>query len=129
MRIATCSCGQLKAKCEGEPIRVSVCHCLECQKRTGAVFGNQARWAEDKVTFEGKATEWKRTGDSGGTATFRFCPTCGSTLYWTIDTYPGFVAVAVGGFADSSFGPPVFSVYEVRKHSWVSVPVDAEHMA
>src|SRR5262245_60383971 len=32
IRTATCRCGQLKALCEGEPVRVSVCHCLECQK-------------------------------------------------------------------------------------------------
>jgi hypothetical protein len=28
MRTASCSCGQLKVTCEGEPIRISMCHCL-----------------------------------------------------------------------------------------------------
>jgi hypothetical protein len=37
-RIASCSCGQLHLTCTGEPGRVSMCHCLECQKRTGSVF-------------------------------------------------------------------------------------------
>ena len=30
--------GQLTASCTGEPVRVSVCHCLDCQKRTGSAF-------------------------------------------------------------------------------------------
>src|SRR5262245_27127717 len=35
-RRAACSCGQLHLAIEGEPSRISMCHCLECQRRTGA---------------------------------------------------------------------------------------------
>jgi len=42
-RRAVCSCGQLHLTIDGEPSRISVCHCLECQRRTGAVISNQAR--------------------------------------------------------------------------------------
>ena len=42
-RHAACSCGQLHLTIEGESARISMCHCLACQRRTGAVFGNQAR--------------------------------------------------------------------------------------
>jgi hypothetical protein len=44
-RTASCSCGQLTVVTAGDPIRVSVCHCLACQRRTGSVFGAQARFA------------------------------------------------------------------------------------
>ena len=59
---------------------------------------------------------------------FRFCPTCGSTVYYDIDDMPGFIAVPVGAFADPTFPPPVFSVYEARKHAWVGLPDNIEHM-
>ena len=36
---ATCSCGQLTVRCAGDPISVSLCHCLACQKRTGSTYG------------------------------------------------------------------------------------------
>ncbi|MFN2470768.1 MAG: aldehyde-activating protein, partial [Gaiellaceae bacterium] len=36
-RHAACSCGQLRLTVEGEPVRVSICHCLACQRRTGSV--------------------------------------------------------------------------------------------
>jgi hypothetical protein len=121
-RRATCSCGQLAVTCEGEPVRISMCHCLACQQRTGSVFAVQARFPREKVAITGTSTEFKRTGDSGGTATFRFCPTCGSTVLWESDAIPGFVAVAVGAFADPSFPAPRVAVYEARRHAWAGVP-------
>jgi hypothetical protein len=128
-RRAQCSCGQLKVTCEGDPVRISVCHCLECQKRTGSPFGQQARFPAERVTIEGSATMFERTGDEGGTIRFRFCPTCGSTVYYDIADMPGVIAVPVGGFADPSFPPPTFSVYEDRMHSWIRLPEGIEHMA
>ncbi len=120
-RVATCRCGQLRAKCTGEPVRVSVCHCLECQKRSGSAFSAQARWPEEHVEVTGEFREWSQLGDSGGCGTFRFCPECGATLAYVIDAMPGLIAVAIGAFADPNFPPPRFSVYEGRKHSWVAV--------
>jgi hypothetical protein len=76
----------------------------------------------------GESTEWTRTGDEGGKITHRFCPICGATVYYTCDDYPDVIAVPVGAFADPTFPAPSFSVYEARKHPWVSVPTDAEHM-
>jgi hypothetical protein len=126
-RHAQCSCGQLKVTCEGEPLRVSVCHCLACQRRTGSPFGQQARWSKDQVALEGSATSFRRVGDEGMTITYSFCPTCASTVAYEIDGMPGVVAVPVGAFADPKFPPPTSSVYEARKHAWVHVPTDVEH--
>lgn len=117
-RVASCSCGQLRLTCSGEPVRVSICHCLECQKRTGSVFASQARFANADVAIEGRSTQWARVGDSGGSATFHFCPVCGSTVYWEATGIPGFVSVAVGMFADPGFPPPHVSVYDGRQHPW-----------
>ena len=120
-RTATCGCGQLRATCSGEPVRISVCHCLECQKRSGSAFAVQARWPEGQVEQSGEYTEWSRSGDEGATATFRFCPGCGSTVSYVNESMPGLVAVPVGTFADPSFPAPTISVYEGRQHAWVAV--------
>jgi hypothetical protein len=117
-RRASCSCGQLAVLCEGEPVRVGMCHCFACQRRTGSIFGVQARFTRAKVTFEGSAREWVRVGDDGGRGTFRFCPDCGATVYYTFDEEPDLVGVSVGAFADPAFPPPTYSVYERRRHPW-----------
>jgi hypothetical protein len=116
--VATCSCGQLRLTCEGEPIRVSLCHCLACQQRTGSVFGVTARFDKSRVAIEGRSTRFVKKGDEGTSATFRFCPDCGSTVYWQRDDEPDAVAVAVGCFADPQFPGPARAVYEDRQHPW-----------
>jgi hypothetical protein len=53
-RRAACNCGKLEIVCEGEPVRISMCHCLECQRRTGAVFGSQAWFTQQQTTVSGQ---------------------------------------------------------------------------
>lgn len=118
-RVASCSCGQLRIICEGEPLRVSICHCLECQKRTGSVYAVQARYKREQVRAEGEAAHWSRAGESGASARFSFCPTCASIVFWSPEAMPEWVLVAVGAFADPSFPAPAVSVYESRSHAWV----------
>jgi hypothetical protein len=128
IRTATCQCGQLVAKCEGEPVRISVCHCLDCQRRSGAPFAEQARFPAAKVTVAGEAKEWVRIADSGNPATQHFCPICGSTLWYQGGPMPDAIAIPVGAFADPNFPPPRFSVWEKRKHDWVAIRGDeVEH--
>ena len=130
VRVASCRCGQLRATCTGEPVRVSVCHCLECQKRSGSAFAVQARWPDAQVALAGEFRTWSQQGDSGTVARFRFCPTCGATLVYASEGMPGLTAVAVGAFADPGFPPPQYSVWEDRKHGWVTVSADGmEHFA
>lgn len=100
-----------------------MCHCLECQKRTGSIFGVQARYKEEDVLISGEARLFERSGDSGGKISFYFCPQCGSTVYWQPEALKGFWSVAVGAFADSDFPPPTVSVYhETRHHKWAHFP-------
>lgn len=127
-RTAACSCGQLSLTAEGDPVRISMCHCLACQRRTGSVFGAQARFARDRVVTSGRAKEYVRVGDSGGRITFSFCPECGATVFYRIDDLPEVIAVPVGAFADPAFPEPRVSVYEARRHAWVAVPAEAEHI-
>jgi hypothetical protein len=121
-RIATCSCGRARATCEGEPARVSVCHCLNCQQRSGSAFAAQARFPVERVTVTGELRDYTRAGDSGQRATFRFCPRCASILVYTTEAEPDLIAVPIGAFADpTAFGEPLYSVYEERKLAWVEI--------
>jgi len=122
IRIAECRCGAVR------PVRVSVCHCLACQRRTGSAFAAQARFPSERVTVTGETRTYVRTADSGGTVTYRFCPDCGSTIAYDNDLWPGLTAVPLGAFADPDFPAPRFSVYERRKHAWVAIAGDdVEH--
>jgi len=127
-RIASCSCGQLTAEVSGDPVRISICHCLACQRRTGSVFGQQARFPGENVVISGRSTDYVRTGDEGSRVKFHFCPLCGSTMYYEPEGLEAFIAIPVGAFADPQFPAPSVSVYEDRMHRWVQPPADAEHI-
>lgn len=108
-----------------------MCHCLACQRRTGSVFGVQARFPRDRVRVTGgRSARFTRDADSGNAVTFHFCPQCGSTVYWLLGGMPDLIAVAVGAFADPAFPPPRHSVYEKRRLAWSMMPANLvmEHL-
>jgi len=140
---ASCRCGQLSATYKGpDPERITLCHCNSCQLRTGTAFSIQARLPRQHVKINGKSTEWTfpddlekkpdyRSCDSGG-ATFHFCPTCGSTVYWDIHAAPEVVGIAIGTLTDPTFPAPKISGFEAYAHPWAMKPADlpilrAEH--
>jgi hypothetical protein len=121
-RVASCTCGQLQIHCPQEPTMVSLCHCLDCQRRTGSPFGIAAFFDAAATDIRGPSKTFQRVSDSGFPISFHFCGTCGSTVFWYPSRKPEAVAVAVGCFADPSFPAPTKSVYDKRRHSWVAVP-------
>jgi hypothetical protein len=121
-RTASCRCGQLRATVAGDPVRVSVCHCLNCKKRSGSAFAVQARWPADQVTIAGRSKSFEMVGDSGNAATFHFCPVCGSDVYYEGGgKFDGVIAIPLGAFDDPYFLNPAFSVWEERKNEWVEI--------
>jgi hypothetical protein len=125
---ASCRCGQFRVTVTGEPVRVSVCHCLACQKRSGSAFSAQARWPGDRVRTDGRSKEWTRTADSGNRITYSFCPECGATVHYMGGNFPDVIAIPIGLFDDPYFLRPRFSVWEERKHDWVVISgEDVEH--
>jgi hypothetical protein len=45
-------------------------------------------------------------------------------VYWEGEGFPGYVAVAIGNFADPNFPAPTIAVWEESRHQWVSLPPD-----
>jgi hypothetical protein len=97
---------------------------LACQRRTGSAFSVQARFAAENVDVQGDFQTFVRTSNSGNCVTYQFCGGCGSTIAYSIDTWPGITAVPLGAFADGSFSDAAYSIYERNKHAWVTIAAD-----
>jgi hypothetical protein len=123
-REAACHCGQLRLEVSGDPVHVSICHCLACQRRTGCAFGMQAAFRGDQVRVAGRHSDFTRISDEADQRrhTFHFCPECGSQVFYTEPDAPDLVVVSVGSFADPSFPPPTESSYHFRRHHWLTLP-------
>lgn len=123
---ARCNCGAVALTLPGPSSLVAACHCVECQRRTGAPFGVGAFYPVEAVTVAGTPKEYVRAAARGSRVRFCFCRDCGSTVYWKADNLPTMIAVAVGAIADPDYPAPVRSVFERSKHAWVEI-AGAEH--
>ena len=76
-----CLCGNVSYQCHSEPKAVFNCHCEDCRRATGSVFGTNLFVPEAKVEISGAVSSYSHISDSGSTMTKRFCPNCGSLLF------------------------------------------------
>ena len=120
-RKATCCCGKCTIEVDGKPVINAVCHCRNCQKRTGSAFGWSTYFTDDQIG--------SRSGDVGvyaiGGAKSQqrwFCKNCGSTLFWKVAFLPGHIGVAGGCFADNPLEAPSVTVSNGSRCAWVGLP-------
>lgn len=121
MSNARCSCGAVALSLPAPSRLVVACHCLDCQRRTGAPFGVGAFYPVESVVILGTPRQFTRAAASGGKVHNYFCPDCGSTVYWKADNLPALIGVAVGAMADPATPPPIMSVFEQSRHHWVAI--------
>jgi hypothetical protein len=125
---ASCQCGKLTATvADGAEAMTILCHCRDCQRRSGSPFGAIAYFPHEAVAISGTPREFTRPTDAGNTFTTGFCPDCGSTVYAKASRMPEITGVTIGTLADTAFAAPIRSVYEQSKHAWVSLPEGMTH--
>jgi hypothetical protein len=128
MAHAQCSCGSITLTLQEPSKLVIACHCLDCQRRTGAPFGVGAFYPAEEVTITGIPKEYTRIAASGGKVYSYFCTNCGSTVYWKAERLPNLIGVAIGALADPIYAAPVRSIFKQSKHSWVQIEgADVQH--
>ena len=122
-RTAKCPCGQLSITVVGDPLVVVACNCTNCQRKSGSVFNVVSSFKNEQiVSTEGEFNEYELAGDSGRNGKIKFCPTCGTSVYWNAEAYQACTSIAVGCFADPGFPAPEVSLWNKSKHEWVIFP-------
>ncbi|MDD9904983.1 MAG: GFA family protein [Rhodospirillaceae bacterium] len=103
-----CVCGAVRFGATGEALRVTICHCNWCQRRTGSAFGIEVVYREDQVAVSGDTVSTYRhvSDESGRWLDVAFCGRCGSNLGFTLEAAPGIRTLPAGAFDDpSQFSP------------------------
>jgi hypothetical protein len=75
-----CPCGSVRCRAEGKPARVSVCHCTDCQRRTGIPFAVVAHFKHENLDVTGgplSVYEY-RSDECHRWIRLEFCPRCGT---------------------------------------------------
>ncbi|MEL7543352.1 MAG: GFA family protein [Pseudomonadota bacterium] len=102
-----CLCGDVRLVAAGAPLRVGVCHCMDCRKHHGAFFHASAVYAEDQVTVTGEVASYEGR---------YFCPRCGSSVY---STSPGEIEVHLGSLDAPDQFRPTYELWTERREVWL----------
>jgi hypothetical protein len=106
-RSGGCVCGAVRFTVAGEPLRVTLCHCTWCQRRTGTAFGTEVVYAGAQVTLTGEPAQYRHHSDeSGRWLDLEFCRNCGANLGFTLEGAPGLRTLPAGTFDDPSWIQP-----------------------
>ena len=102
---AGCLCGNIRLIASGAPLRVGICHCLECRKHHGALFYAAAIFPSDSVEITGSSNEHQ--GRS-------FCGTCGSSVFArTADE----IEIHLGSFDETNLFKPGYECWTIRREA------------
>ena len=99
-----CVCGAVRYVTRGEPIRVTVCHCTWCQRRTGTAFAVEPVFKEEQVEIKGDPrTKYRYVSDeSGHWLDLELCAKCGTNIGLTLEWRLGAILIDAGTFDDPS---------------------------
>jgi hypothetical protein len=119
-----CVCGAVRFRTRGEPVRVSMCSCSWCKKRTGSAFGISVYFDQDNVEFpETNLQSYRLISDAGRWIESEFCMSCGTVVTWTLEFLPGKRGMAGGSFDHPTFWyTPERYVFTRSKPDWLDVP-------
>jgi hypothetical protein len=126
-RTGGCACGAVRYEARGDPVRISVCHCKDCQLRSGSAFGIGCYFPREAVALAGGATRtYERVSDAGRKVRIHFCENCGTSVYWYPEVLPGAMGLAGGTFDDTGWLDPKLHIWSRSAQKWFRFPSDAE---
>lgn len=113
-----CLCGQVRYEAEGIPRIVAHCHCVDCQRLTGAGHSTGAMFHVSKFRLTGSTAEYKLKSENGNVVTRVFCPSCGSPILGRNTGMDGYVTISLGTLEDSSDFEPAVVVFARNRKPW-----------
>ncbi|WP_269582888.1 GFA family protein [Roseibium sp. Sym1] len=102
-----CLCGAVRFTATGQPLRVGLCHCMDCRKHHGALFHASAIYPEDAVTVEGETGSYQRRS---------FCPRCGSSVFSQTGDE---MELHLGAFDAPDQFRPSYELWTIRREAWL----------
>lgn len=90
MHSGHCLCGAVTFRTEAPPEGASACHCSQCRRQSGHIWGS-AYVPTEALEIEGPV-KWFESSANGRRG---FCPNCGSFLFWR-DVTEGTTSFALG---------------------------------
>jgi hypothetical protein len=120
-----CHCGAIAWEGEVDPAKVTVCHCGDCQRLSGAAIrASVPARAEDFVLLRGEPMRYVKTADSGTRRVQAFCGQCGTPLYSADADGPKIFNLRIGALAERAELPPQRQIWCEAALPWTADLLD-----
>lgn len=114
-----CLCGAVRYRVVGDPLAVSICHCVNCQRNSGSAFSVNAVFPRGALTMSGSPAVYEDKGDTGEIVRRIFCGRCGTPLEsQSVFSAPSHAILKAGTFDDPSGFVPDSELYCISAMPW-----------
>lgn len=118
-----CLCGAVRYEVRARPFFVYMCHCTDCQRRSGAAFSLGMPVARESFAVVVGTLERVDCTAPSGTQTFHnHCPVCRVRTHSEPQAYPGSINVRPGTLDDTSCVEPVAQIWTRSAQLWALMP-------
>jgi len=127
-----CVCKKVRYNISGAPLRVTICHCTWCQRRTGSAFGVELVFNKDHVQLNSDAVAVYRhiSEMTGRWLDQHFCNSCGSNIGLTLEAVPSIQSIAIGSLDDQNWSELTQldrkHVFVRSARQWSDIPNDVD---
>jgi len=117
-----CLCGAVRYRLTAAPLLAYVCHCHDCQTRTGSAFSLTLVVRSADVVVSGAAEIARRTTRSGRQVEDSVCPNCRVPLLSRAPVAPDYMSVRVGTLDEAGWVRPVAQTFVESAIPWAVIP-------
>ncbi len=117
----SCHCGNIKFEAEIDLDKVTICHCTDCQRMTGAAFRTVVPAIKNSFKLlQGEPSTYLKIAESGNRRIQAFCPNCGTSIYATSEFNQEIFGLRVGTLNQRSEIAPKKQIWHRSVMPWVS---------
>jgi hypothetical protein len=122
-----CACGSIRYVCSQAPVAMLNCHCLDCQRSSGAPFASGLIVRTADMTVTGVPKPYSVRASSGQLAIRSFCAECGSPLFTRGEVVPEVMSVRFPTLDDPSAFQPMLDIWTSSAQPWACLNQTIPH--
>lgn len=116
-----CACGAIRFTCTSAPVAMLNCHCVDCQRSSGAPFASGVIVASADLKVTGVPAAYSVTASSGKLTTRSFCSLCGTPLFTQGESNPAFTSVRFPSLDEHADFRPMLDIWTSSAQPWTSL--------
>ncbi len=117
-----CACGEVRYQLVADPVTCYVCHCTDCQTRTGSAFGISMICESDAIKLERGSPELVEVElPDGRVKRANRCPSCQVSVWGSPRASPNLRTLHPGTLDDASWLAPIGHIWTRSAQPWVVI--------